>query len=68
MLNITKTQIHIIFEKIRKLLLQRAQKKRSNREGNKKESQQLTWMRLIKSPPKKIKAKRVIYHTGTLLV
>ena len=36
-------------EKMRKLLLQRALTKRSNREGNKKENQNLTLMRIIKS-------------------
>ena len=40
---------------MRKLLLQRAQTKRSNREGNEKESQQLLWMRLTKSRKNKLK-------------
>ena len=35
--------------KMRNLLLQRTQMKSSNREDNQKESQKLTWMRLIKS-------------------
>ena len=35
--------------KMRNLLLQRTQMKKSNRENNQKESQKLIWMRLIKS-------------------
>ena len=32
-----------------KVIVKEAQTKKLNREGNKRESQQLTWMRLIKS-------------------
>ena len=59
MLNITKTQTDITLEKMRKLLLQRALTKRSNREGNIDENNKIL--------KKQIKAKRVIYPTGTLL-
>ena len=39
------------------IVVERAQTKRSSREGNEKESQQLTWMRLIKSRKNKLKQK-----------
>ena len=39
------------------IVVERAQTKRSSKEGNEKESQQLTWMRLIKSPKNKLKQK-----------
>ena len=40
-----------------KVIVKEAQTKKLNREGNKRESQQLTWMRLIKSWKKQIKPK-----------
>ena len=39
------------------IVVERAQTKRSSREGNEKESQQLTWMRLIKPRKNKLKQK-----------
>ena len=39
------------------IVVERAQTKRSSREGKEKESQQLTWMRLIKPRKNKLKQK-----------